>query len=82
MMNGMERAKDNRTYFKKNPVKRKQRIEERFSLKIINFIIRYKNSKAFEWIGNHQGLAMSFLVLWGILILIVFLWFIFSRFLP
>lgn len=81
VVNGMERAKDNRAYFKKSSDERKKGIEERFSFKIINFILRYKDSKTFAWIGNHHDLAMLFLVLWGILILIIFLWYIFSRFL-
>lgn len=80
VVNGMERAKD-KAYLSKGSDKSKKGIEERFSYKVINFILRYKDSRTFAWIGNHHDLAMLFLVLWGILILFIFLWFIFSRFL-
>jgi hypothetical protein len=78
----MEKAKDNGTYIKKDISKGKKGLEERLSYKIINSIMKHKNKKMFEWISNHQNLSMSFIVLWGMLILIIFLWFIFTRFPP
>ena len=81
-MRSMEKAKNNGAYMENDISKRKKGLEERFSYKIINSIMKHKNKKIFEWISNHQNLSMFFVVLWGMLILVVFLWFIFTRFPP
>jgi len=51
----------------------------RFASKVFNLILAYKNSKIFQMINRHQGLAIVLLVLWGMLIMGMFMWFVVSH---
>lgn len=46
--------------------------------KIFTIIIQYKDTSLFKWVYNHPGIAMGIVALWGILIIIMFMWFVIS----
>ena len=46
--------------------------------KIFAIIIQYKETSLFKWVYNHPGIAMGIVALWGILIVIMFMWFVIS----
>lgn len=46
--------------------------------KVFTLIIQYKETSVFRWVYNHPGLAMGLVALWGILIVVMFMWFIIS----
>lgn len=41
-------------------------------------IIQYKETALFKWVYNHPGIAMGLVALWGILIVVMFMWFVIS----
>lgn len=48
------------------------------STKIFNLIMEYRESRLFQWIKLHPEISIGIVALWGMLIIIFFLWFIFS----
>jgi hypothetical protein len=50
-----------------------------FSAKIFNIIMEYRESKLFKWVSGHPEIAMILVAVWGMSIIIVFLWFLFTR---
>ncbi|MGQ9843485.1 MAG: hypothetical protein ACUVRK_07945 [Spirochaetota bacterium] len=46
--------------------------------KVFTLIIQYKETSVFRWVYNHPGLAMGLVALWGILIVVMFMWFVIS----
>ena len=53
--------------------------KEKFALRMLRSLMKYKESGFFRWIGNHQGLSMALVGAWGLLILIMFFWFVFTK---
>ena len=46
--------------------------------KVFTLIIQYKETSLFKWVYNHPGIAMGIVALWGILIVVMFMWFVIS----
>jgi len=46
--------------------------------KVFTLIIQYKETFLFRWVYNHPGIAMGLVALWGILIVVMFMWFVIS----
>jgi len=45
---------------------------------LFKLIIRYKNSKIYKLIYSHPVVAVGILILWAVLILVLFIYFIFT----
>lgn len=50
-----------------------------FSGKIFNIILEYRESKLFKWVSKNPEVAVVIVAIWGMAIIIFFLWFLFSR---
>mgnify|MGYP001024865133 CR=1 FL=1 len=46
--------------------------------RVFALIIQYKETALFKWVYNHPGIAMSIVALWGIVIIVMFMWFMIS----
>lgn len=47
-----------------------------FALTVLNFIMQFKNTKAFLWVKTHPQLSLSIVITGGIIIMVMFLIFI------
>ena len=47
------------------------------SSKIFNIILEYRESGLFQWIKRHPEISIGIVALWGMFIIVFFLWFIF-----
>lgn len=59
---------------------RKKKSKKKSTLfdKVFTIIIQYKETSLFKWVYNHPGIAMGLVALWGILIVVMFMWFVIS----
>ncbi len=46
--------------------------------KVFTLIIQYKETALFKWVYDHPGIAMGIVALWGVCIIIMFMWFVIS----
>jgi hypothetical protein len=44
--------------------------------KVFNLLIDYKDSRLFKWISTHPEVSLVIVGLWGMLIIVFFLWFV------
>jgi hypothetical protein len=61
-----------------SPTRRLASKKANSSTKIFNLIMEYRESRLFQWIKLHPEISIGIVALWGMLIIIFFLWFIFS----
>jgi hypothetical protein len=61
-----------------NDKKRKTNKKATLFDKVFTVIIQYKETSLFRWIYNHPGIAMGAVALWGIIIIVMFMWFVIS----
>jgi len=66
-------------YKKRGYPKVKRDLENTISFRIVKAIMRFKDTRLFQWVRNHQGGAIGFIILWGIIIFVIFLWFILAH---
>lgn len=48
------------------------------SSKVFTIIMEYRDSSLFKWIKLHPEISIGIVALWGMLIIVFLLWFIFS----
>lgn len=58
---------------------RKKAPKDSFAFRVFNLILQYKETKTFQWVSRHPEISIGLIGLWGMLIVIFFLWFVFSR---
>lgn len=63
-------------YKKRGYTKVRQDLESTISFRIVKAIMHFKDTKLFQWVRNHQNGALAFVLIWGIIIFIIFFWFI------
>ncbi len=51
----------------------------RLSMRVFNLILEYKESRFFKWVDRHYMLSMLLVALWGMVIIIMFLWFVIAN---
>ncbi len=51
----------------------------RLSTRVFNLILEYKESRLFQWVNRHYMLSMLLVALWGMVIIIMFLWFVIAN---
>jgi hypothetical protein len=49
------------------------------SSNIFNLIMEYRDSKIYKWINLHPEVSIAIVGFWGMLIIIMFLWFVIAR---
>lgn len=57
--------------------RRRPKGKGRSSSKVFNIILEYRESRLFQWIKRHPEISIGIVALWGMLIIVFFLWFIF-----
>jgi hypothetical protein len=65
---------------KKLPRKMKKKDRSEYgNSRLFMLIMEYRESKFYQWIKKHPEVAIAIVGLWGMLILIMFLWFVITR---
>ncbi len=61
-----------------SPPRRRSSKKSGASSRIFTIIMEYRESRFFQWIKLHPEVSIGIVALWGMLIIVFFLWFIFS----
>ena len=72
----------NETFDKNSSIRRKKYKKKTMFDRIFSIIMLYKDSKLFQWVHNHPGFSMAIVAAWGMLIVILFLFFVITRMVP
>lgn len=60
------------------PPRRRSSKKANASSRVFTIIMEYRESRLFQWIKLHPEISIGIVALWGMLIIVFFLWFIFS----
>ncbi len=53
--------------------------KKNFSSAIFNIIMEYRDSRVYQWVNRHPEVSIAIVGFWGMLIIIMFLYFVISK---
>jgi hypothetical protein len=64
------------------PMKRRPRVrtnKKTFATALFEIIMEYRDSKIYQWVKRHPEISLAVVGLWGMGIIVLFLWFVITR---